>query len=151
MPLEDIEISRSIIKAYHEKLLDSLELDVALVGGGPANMVAGYYLGKAGVKAAVYESKLAPGGGMWGGGMMFNEIALQEDALPIVDEMGISYKPAGGGYYTVDSVAGHRYAHLPVRWCGYTDLQPGEGDGCPVSGGGRRAQGIGPRHQLVAR
>ncbi|MBW1818506.1 MAG: thiazole biosynthesis protein, partial [Deltaproteobacteria bacterium] len=37
--------------------------------------------------------------------MMFNEIALQEDALPIVEEMGIAFKPAGDGYYTVDSVA----------------------------------------------
>ncbi len=42
---------------------------------------------------------------MWGGGMMFNEIALQEDALPIVEELGILFKPAGDGHYTVDSVA----------------------------------------------
>jgi len=33
-------------------------------------MVAGYYLGKAGFKAVIFESKLAPGGGMWGGGML---------------------------------------------------------------------------------
>jgi thiazole biosynthesis enzyme len=105
MQLDDVIITRSIIEAYTAKLLDSLEPDVALVGAGPANMVAGYYLGKAGVKAAIYESKLAPGGGMWGGGMMFNEIALQENAVPIVEELGIPYRIAGSGYYTVDSVA----------------------------------------------
>ena len=67
-------------------------------------MVAGYYLGKAGFKTVIFESKLAPGGGMWGGGMMFNEIALQDDAVHIVKELGVSYRPKGDGYYTMDSV-----------------------------------------------
>jgi len=104
MVLDDIAISRSIIEAYREKLLARLELDVALVGAGPANMVAGYYLGRAGLKAAVFESKLAPGGGMWGGGMMFNEIVIQDDALHIVEELGIVCHPGEKGYYTLDSV-----------------------------------------------
>ena len=104
MPLDDVAISRSIIEAYKEKLVGSLDVDVALVGAGPANMVAGYYLGKAGVKAVIFESKLAPGGGMWGGGMMFNEIAVQDDALHVVDELGIVYRSKGGIYYTMDSV-----------------------------------------------
>jgi len=43
MPLEDVVISRSIIERYREKLLDHLEVDVAMVGGGPANLIAGYY------------------------------------------------------------------------------------------------------------
>jgi thiazole biosynthesis enzyme len=47
---------------------------------------------------------LAPGGGIWGGGMMFNEIVIQDNALDIVEEMGIAYRPKGGGYYTMDSV-----------------------------------------------
>ncbi len=104
MQLDDVIISKSIIQSYMEKLLSTLEVDVALVGAGPANMVAGYYLGKAGFKAAIYEAKLAPGGGMWGGGMMFNEVVIQEDALDIAREMGISYKPKSDGYYTMDSV-----------------------------------------------
>jgi len=98
-------VSRSIIESYKEKLLDNLELDVALVGAGPSNMVAGYFLARAGIKAAIFESKLAPGGGMWGGGMMFNEIVIQEDAIPIVKELGIKVRSRGGGYYTMDSVA----------------------------------------------
>jgi len=105
MKLEDVVISRSIIEAYQAKLLDILEVDVAMVGAGPANMVAGYFLGKAGKKAVIFESKLAPGGGMWGGGMMFNEIALQEDALPLAEEMGIPFREGKKGYYTLDSVA----------------------------------------------
>jgi thiamine thiazole synthase len=61
-------------------------------------------LGRAGLKAVIFESKLAPGGGMWGGGMMFNEAVIQEEAVPVVREMGITLKPQGHGYYTFDTV-----------------------------------------------
>lgn len=104
MKLDDIAISRSIIESYMEKLLGSLTVDVALVGAGPSNLIAGYYLAKEGLKAVIFESKLAPGGGMWGGGMMFNEIVIQDDAIHIIEEMGIAYRPKGDGYYTMDSV-----------------------------------------------
>ena len=104
MQLDDTMISRSIIESFKGKLLDCLKLDVALVGAGPANMIAGYYLGKAQVKAAIFEAKLAPGGGMWGGGMMFNEIVVQEDALPIIEEIGINFRQKSTGYYMMDSV-----------------------------------------------
>ncbi|EFK09096.1 putative thiazole biosynthesis enzyme [delta proteobacterium NaphS2] len=102
--LDDTTISRLIIKSYTSKLNATLELDVALVGAGPANMTAGYYLGKAGLKAAVFESKLAPGGGMWGGGMMFNEAVLQSDATPVAREIGIELEDQGNGYFTFDTV-----------------------------------------------
>jgi len=104
MNIDDLSISKSIIESYTEKLLGSLQLDVALVGAGPSNLVAGHYLGKEGLKAAIFESKLAPGGGIWGGGMMFNEIVVQDDAIPIVEEAGIRFKPKGDGHYTMDSV-----------------------------------------------
>lgn len=104
MILEDAAISKTIIQSYKEKLIDHLDVEVALVGGGPANMVAGYFLGKAGIKAAIFEAKLAPGGGMWGGGMMFNEIVLQEDAVHVASELGIDCRKTDGGYYTLDSI-----------------------------------------------
>ncbi len=104
MQLDDVTISRSIIESYMEKLLASLHVDVAMVGAGPANLVAGYYLGKAGIKASIFETKLAPGGGMWGGGMMFNEVVIQDDAIQIAKELGITCRQKGDGYYTMDSV-----------------------------------------------
>lgn len=104
MKIDDLSISKSIIESYMEKLLGSLSVDVALVGAGPSNLIAGYYLAKEGFKAVIFESKLAPGGGMWGGGMMFNEIVIQDDALHIIEEMGIAYRPKGDGYYMMDSV-----------------------------------------------
>jgi thiamine thiazole synthase len=104
MHLDDVIISKTIIESYKAKLLANLDVHVALVGAGPANMIAGYYLGMAGFKVAIFEGKLAPGGGMWGGGMMFNEIALQDNAIPVVEELGIDCRPKGDGYYTMDSV-----------------------------------------------
>ena len=104
MPLDDIKISRAIIERFTDKLLDCLEVDVAIVGGGPAGMLAAYYLANAGKKVVLFERKLAPGGGMWGGGMMFNEIVMQEESKAILDEIGITATPYEDGYYSVDSV-----------------------------------------------
>lgn len=104
MKLDDIEISRSIIENFYKKLLDSLELDVALVGAGPSNLMAGILLGEKKIKAAIFESKLAPGGGIWGGGMMFNEVVVQDSALHLFDKVGVEYKERRKGYYTADSV-----------------------------------------------
>lgn len=99
-------ISSAIVRSYTEKLLDHLEVDVAMVGAGPSALVAAFYLAKAGKKVAVFERKLAPGGGTWGGGMLFNEVVVQSDATAILDDLGITYKEieTAPGYFTLDSV-----------------------------------------------
>jgi thiamine thiazole synthase len=102
--LNEVTITRAIIDRYYEKLISHLETDVAIVGGGPSGLTAGYYLAKAGKKVALYERKLSIGGGMWGGGMMFNEIVVQKDALHIMDEFDIRTVEYKENYYTADSV-----------------------------------------------
>ncbi|WP_066638948.1 sulfide-dependent adenosine diphosphate thiazole synthase [Desulfolucanica intricata] len=102
--LEDIKISRAIIGRYSEDLINSLESDVAIVGGGPSGLTAAYYLAREGLKTVVFERKLSTGGGMWGGGMMFNQIVVQDEALSIMNEFGIRYKMFEEGYYTANSV-----------------------------------------------
>ena len=97
-------VSTGIIDSYFAKLKRNLSIDVAVVGGGPSGIVAAYYLAKAGKKVALFDRKLAPGGGMWGGAMMFNDIVVQEEAMPIVRELGVSYQDAGNGTYIMDSV-----------------------------------------------
>jgi thiamine thiazole synthase len=104
MKLDDIKISRSIINNFHQKFLENLVTDVAIVGAGPSSLVAAYYLAKAGKKVAIFEKKLAPGGGMWGGGMMFNEIVVQKEAKKILNEFGIRCREVEKGYFTADSV-----------------------------------------------
>jgi thiamine thiazole synthase len=41
---------------------------------------------------------------MWGGAMMFNDIVVQHDALPIVKELGIDYKNYSNNLYIIDSL-----------------------------------------------
>lgn len=102
--LDDIVVSRAIIKEYMDDLLDYTDMDVAIGGGGPSGITAGYYLAKAGYKVALFERKLSIGGGMWGGGMMFNKVVVQEEGKRILDEFGIKSKPFEDNYYTVDSI-----------------------------------------------
>jgi thiamine thiazole synthase len=104
MKLDDIIVSRGIVAGYMEELLDYMDMDVAIGGGGPSGLTAGYYMAKAGLKVALFEKKLSMGGGMWGGGMMFNKIVVQEDGKRILDEMGIRSQEYQEGYYLADSV-----------------------------------------------
>lgn len=99
-------ISKAIVQNYAEKLSESLKVDVALVGAGPSALVAARYLTEAGLKVALFESRLAPGGGVWGGGMLFNELIVQDDALDILEHFGIAHRPVKGGegYHSIDSV-----------------------------------------------
>ena len=76
-------ISSAIVRSFSAKLEKSLILDVAIVGGGPSALVAARDLAKAGLKVAIFERKLAPGGGTWGGGMLFNEVVVQDSAQTI--------------------------------------------------------------------
>ncbi|RUM87641.1 MAG: ribose 1,5-bisphosphate isomerase, partial [Thermodesulfatator sp.] len=50
------------------------------------------------------ERKLSIGGGMWGGGMMFNEIVVQEEGARILREVGVEVRPWKEGYYIADAV-----------------------------------------------
>lgn len=104
MGLDEVIITKAIIEDFTQTFLDYSEVDVALVGGGPANLVTAKYLAEAGVKIALYEKKLSVGGGMWGGGMMFPRIVVQEEARHILDDFGISYREYQKGYYIAHSV-----------------------------------------------
>lgn len=105
MSVENL-ISAAIVREFSNKMLQHLTLDVALVGAGPSALVAAHDLARRGLKVAVFERKLAPGGGTWGGGMLFNEVVVQDDALAILDDFGITHRAIDGasGYHTLDSV-----------------------------------------------
>ncbi len=104
MKLDEIVISKAIIESYKDKLIKALDVDVAIVGAGPAGMVCGYYLAKAGKKVVLFERKLSVGGGMWGGGIMFNEIVVQDKAKGVLGEFGIKSRLYEKSYYLADSV-----------------------------------------------
>ena len=100
----ETQVSRGIVSTYFEKLQRNLDIDVAIVGGGPSGIVAAYYLAKAGMRVAQFDRKLSPGGGMWGGAMMFNQIVVQEESLDIVRDFDSNVEKFEDGLYTIDSV-----------------------------------------------
>ena len=104
MQLDDVTISRAIIENFTEEFKQALDVEVAIGGAGPAGMVAGYYLAKRGIKTVIFERSLRPGGGMPGGGMMFNTIVVQQEAKEILDEFNIRNEEYEEGYYIADSV-----------------------------------------------
>ncbi|MGQ9843681.1 MAG: sulfide-dependent adenosine diphosphate thiazole synthase [Spirochaetota bacterium] len=104
MELNEVTITSAIIDRYFQRLKDCLASDVAIVGGGPSGLVAGYYLSKQNIKTILFERKLSIGGGMWGGGMQFNEIVVQENALPILEEFDVHYTKYADNYYTADAI-----------------------------------------------
>ncbi len=104
MQLDDITISRAITESFMKDFLDAMDVDVAIVGAGPSGMAAAYYLAGQGVRTVIFERQLRVGGGMPGGGMMFNRIVVQEEGKKILDEFDVETKEYCKGYYLADSL-----------------------------------------------
>jgi len=102
--MDEVIISRAIAESYMKDFMEAMEVDVAVAGAGPAGLVTAYSLAKEGVKVAVFERQLRIGGGMSGGGMMFNRIVVQEEGKRILDEFEVPAKEYEKGYYVADSV-----------------------------------------------
>jgi thiazole biosynthesis enzyme len=102
--MDEVIISRAIVESYMKDFIKAMEVDVAIAGAGPAGLVTAYYLAKEGIKVVVFERQLRVGGGMAGGGMMFNRIVVQEEGKRILDEFDVSTTEYRKGYYVADSL-----------------------------------------------
>lgn len=102
--MDEQDVSRLILEGFAEDFKDTLDLDVAIVGAGPSGITAARLLASQGFKVAVFERNLHVGGGMWGGGMLFPRIVVQEEALPLLSEIGVRAQPVQPGLYLMDSV-----------------------------------------------
>jgi thiazole biosynthesis enzyme len=102
--IEETIISKAIVESYLNELLDSIESDIIIGGGGPSGLCAAYYLAKKGYKVVLFERALKLGGGMPGGGIMFNRIVVQEKARDLLDEFGIRCKEYDAGYFVANSL-----------------------------------------------
>ncbi|MEA2055462.1 MAG: sulfide-dependent adenosine diphosphate thiazole synthase, partial [Candidatus Thermoplasmatota archaeon] len=104
MKLKDKTITRAIVERFTKKFIDNLDQDVIIAGAGPAGLTLAYHLAKNGIKVSIFERKLSIGGGMWGGGMLFNEIVVGEEGREILDSFGVNTEKYEEGYYTADSI-----------------------------------------------
>ncbi len=102
-PVSDTDVSSLIIKHYFQEIQDAIETDVIVVGAGPAGLTCAWTLADEGYTVTMLDKKLAPGGGIWGGGMGFNKIVVQKDVAPILEEADVPYEEDGSAC-VVDSV-----------------------------------------------
>ncbi|MBD3195465.1 MAG: thiazole biosynthesis protein [Candidatus Lokiarchaeota archaeon] len=102
--LDETIITKAIIESYTQDLINNLHTDVIIAGAGPAGLVASKFLADAGLKTIIFERKLSIGGGMLGGGMMFNKIVVQTEAKRILDIYDIKLKEIEKGYFVADAI-----------------------------------------------
>ncbi len=102
--IDDIEVTRKIVDRHFREFSQRVENDVAIAGAGPAGLVAARYLAEEGYTVTIFERKLSPGGGMWGGGMGYPVIVVQDQSLEELHKVGVKTEEAGEGYHTADSL-----------------------------------------------
>lgn len=102
--LDETIITKAIIESYLKDLVENLKVDVIIAGAGPAGLVASKFLSEAGLKTVIFERKLSIGGGMLGGGMMFNKIVVQNEAKRLLDLYNIKTKQYEPNYYVADAI-----------------------------------------------
>ncbi len=106
MGLREKDVTSAIINCHTRALNNCLSSDVVIVGAGPSGLVAGSILAQKGYRITMFEKRLAPGGGIWGGGMGFKFIMVQEEAIEIVKDFGIPYERHDtSGLYAIDAIA----------------------------------------------
>jgi len=103
--IDDVKVTQRIVDRYFEEFSDHTEVDVAIAGAGPAGLVAGRYLAEKGRQVVIFERKLSPGGGMWGGGMGYPVVVVQESSVEELEKVGVDVEDTGDGYYTADSIS----------------------------------------------
>ncbi|MBP2133386.1 thiamine thiazole synthase [Methanomicrobium sp. W14] len=104
MTLDEVTISRAILSEQSRIMLEYLDSDCTIVGGGPSGITCAALLAEEGIKVGLVEKKLSIGGGMWGGGMMFPRIVVQKEALRLLDHFNIGYREFEEGYYVASSI-----------------------------------------------
>ncbi len=101
---DEVSITRAIMEGFFQDFLDDLRLDVAIAGAGPSGLTAARCLARDGLRVAVFERNLYVGGGIWGGGMLFPRVVVQEEAAPLFREIGVRLRPAADDLFLADAV-----------------------------------------------
>lgn len=104
LTFDERTITRGIVQSFMEDFLDAVDLDVAIAGAGPSGLTTARLLAQAGLKVAVFERNLHIGGGIWGGGMLFPRIVIEEEAAELMTEVGIRLRPWEENTYIADAV-----------------------------------------------
>ncbi len=99
------DVSRLFLKEVFKKISALTEVDVVIVGAGPAGLAAAYILSKNGLKTLIIERTLTIGGGILGGGMLLPLAVVEEnEASQILRIANVKLMVLGEGLYYVNPV-----------------------------------------------
>ncbi|MGC8763215.1 MAG: sulfide-dependent adenosine diphosphate thiazole synthase [Acidobacteriota bacterium] len=101
----ETEISRTILTRFTEGFERCLQSHVIIVGAGPSGLVCAWKLAQRGFTVAILEKRLAPGGGLWGGGMGMGEVVMESEERPLLEELSVRYHSASRGELLVSHAA----------------------------------------------
>lgn len=102
--MREIDITKGIVENHVQEFMQALASDVVIVGAGPSGLVAGGYLASAGINVTILEKKLSPGGGIWGGGMGYKYVIIQNEAKAVLEDFNIPCKPWQDNLLAVDAI-----------------------------------------------
>jgi len=105
MPISETDVTLAILETYWRRLREHTTVDVAIVGAGPSGLAAAWFLRQdSQLRVAIFESRLSPGGGLWGGGMGYNVAVFEDSSRPIAAQLGIRLEPWRNGLWVADSI-----------------------------------------------
>jgi thiazole biosynthesis enzyme len=96
------EVTRAIVGEFAREFIDHVESDVIIVGGGPAGLMAGRDLCRAGKRVLIVERNNYLGGGFWLGGYLMNKVTVRTPADKELDELGVPHHEVSPGLHIAD-------------------------------------------------
>ncbi len=101
-PVGEKDVTRAIVAEFAKEVIEYVESDCIIIGGGPSGLMAGRNLAKAGKKVLIVERNNYLGGGFWIGGYLMNKVTVRHPGERVLDELGIPYKVASEGLLIAD-------------------------------------------------
>ncbi|MGQ9729822.1 MAG: sulfide-dependent adenosine diphosphate thiazole synthase [Candidatus Zipacnadales bacterium] len=96
------DVTRAIVGEFAKQFEEYIESDVIIIGAGPAGLMAGMMIAKAGKKAFIIERNNYLGGGFWIGGYLMNKVTVRAPADKILDQLGVPHTEPFPGLHVAD-------------------------------------------------
>jgi len=96
------EVTRAIVSSFSEELLEYIDSDVLVIGGGPSGLMLARDTASRGLKTLIVERNNYLGGGFWLGGYLMNKLTVRAPAHKELDELGVPYREVDEGLFVAD-------------------------------------------------